>query len=587
MSLMRERLKELSPELWQSLENSWKIALTDWLPKVDMGSKTDSSNSFPHLHNLEHQLDRVILGYEEYHNQRSSGRLLALSCAEIYVICASILFHDLGRIYQNRDEKDEHISLQRYIDELIKGIIRDPEQYKTLNSKSNDLPGKVTDKIEESNRKNVEEIIKHLDDLHVELKKRKVALSADIICNIKHLKDNPCLKKTCSSNDIERLKALIDEIASLQIAKTKKLLNIIKGLRRLLGKLNLLSAEQLRQLEGIIFHTIADSLAGHEGRLINTLIKSKLKKSVKIFIKEKIIKVSPQHGYYTRRVLIGENRYAELGIPSEMLAQAIAHVCEYHTNKKYPVPQTIAVNPYGKIRCGELAALLLLIDDMDDSSTRVYKEYINSINKDDDYKAVFRRKTGDVYLDPKRQAVFSVINDIKDIALRDSYRMVLRDKREHLERIKYPLAHLGIYIQGWQMEHDEKIITPVKGEQLYKESYEACFYQAYLDNVVDCMWSLSTQIFGAGSFSYEQLAVKVCEKDTQKIRYAVFRISTLSRAVVEEDAILKKMQDKIGIWTGSEEWQWLMYKDKEGLCRYVTPGQLKKKIEEGTEKDED
>jgi hypothetical protein len=98
MGLLRDRLKETSPQLYAALERSWEIALNEWLPAI--GMQRDSFNSYPHLRNLEIYLDKLAAAYEA--RPTSEGQALLLP-AELYVMLASILFHDIGRI-----RKGEH-----------------------------------------------------------------------------------------------------------------------------------------------------------------------------------------------------------------------------------------------------------------------------------------------------------------------------------------------------------------------------------------------------------------------------------------------------------------------------------------------
>ncbi len=89
---LRDRLKELDPNLHDALERSWHIAHEQWLPAL--GSK-GSYNSYPHLRNLESHLNRLVDGYETV---AGAKKKLDLAPVEIYLILAAILFHDIGRI---------------------------------------------------------------------------------------------------------------------------------------------------------------------------------------------------------------------------------------------------------------------------------------------------------------------------------------------------------------------------------------------------------------------------------------------------------------------------------------------------------
>ncbi|HTX92779.1 MAG TPA: hypothetical protein VMC09_16330, partial [Anaerolineales bacterium] len=98
MNVLRERLKNESPELFQALERSWEIAWNEWLPA--MGVNRDSYNSFPHLKNLEAYFDQVITSFETV---AVAGSEPFISPTEIYILLSAILFHDIGRVPASGD----------------------------------------------------------------------------------------------------------------------------------------------------------------------------------------------------------------------------------------------------------------------------------------------------------------------------------------------------------------------------------------------------------------------------------------------------------------------------------------------------
>lgn len=97
--LLRNRLKEKDPSLYQVLEKCWQIAVSEWLPAIkhDQGSL----NSYPHMRNVERYLDMIIGAYESY----PESRMVPLSPAETYLLLSSALFHDVGRAYAGDHEK--------------------------------------------------------------------------------------------------------------------------------------------------------------------------------------------------------------------------------------------------------------------------------------------------------------------------------------------------------------------------------------------------------------------------------------------------------------------------------------------------
>jgi hypothetical protein len=98
--ILRERLRQGSPDLYSALQRSWDIALSEWLPAID--ATLGSTNSYPHLRNVERYLDHVIEAVEK--EPKSAAK--PLSEAEIYVLLSAVLFHDIGRSQSTSKNKD-------------------------------------------------------------------------------------------------------------------------------------------------------------------------------------------------------------------------------------------------------------------------------------------------------------------------------------------------------------------------------------------------------------------------------------------------------------------------------------------------
>lgn len=98
---LRALLAQTAPELHAALERSWKVALEEWLPAVPPSH--DSFNSYPHLRNVEAHLSKVVADVDSV--LRSSPSV-DLRPAEVYILLASILFHDFGRAV--RVEQPKH-----------------------------------------------------------------------------------------------------------------------------------------------------------------------------------------------------------------------------------------------------------------------------------------------------------------------------------------------------------------------------------------------------------------------------------------------------------------------------------------------
>jgi hypothetical protein len=107
--MLRYRLRDADPVLYQCLQRSWKIALDWWLYAVPVES--GSSNSTPHLRNVERHLDDTIRAFEDSPNTAYTDRLTP---AEIYILLSAVLFHDIGKT-QKRGKKSHGELAEEYL----------------------------------------------------------------------------------------------------------------------------------------------------------------------------------------------------------------------------------------------------------------------------------------------------------------------------------------------------------------------------------------------------------------------------------------------------------------------------------------
>lgn len=98
MISLRDQLKEESPELYHALVKSWDIGVNQWLPAILPSH--DSYNSYPHLRNLEQHLENII----DAVNSKLACKVILKPCEKYIILCA-ILFHDMGRVLEEQDEK--------------------------------------------------------------------------------------------------------------------------------------------------------------------------------------------------------------------------------------------------------------------------------------------------------------------------------------------------------------------------------------------------------------------------------------------------------------------------------------------------
>jgi hypothetical protein len=98
---LRERLRQVDPDLAADLDLQWRIAESEWLPAIP--PNLDSSNGRPHLRNIEDHLDET---FATLHQHKPSASVLEMRPIELYLLLAAVLFHDIGRGQAGPD--DDH-----------------------------------------------------------------------------------------------------------------------------------------------------------------------------------------------------------------------------------------------------------------------------------------------------------------------------------------------------------------------------------------------------------------------------------------------------------------------------------------------
>jgi hypothetical protein len=101
--ILAKRLQQSDPELYGQLERTWKTAFSDWLFWLEDSS--GSSNSYPHLRNVENHLDQIVTAFEELPGTAFSEPLRP---AEIYLLLSAVLFHDIGRAAARKNPAENH-----------------------------------------------------------------------------------------------------------------------------------------------------------------------------------------------------------------------------------------------------------------------------------------------------------------------------------------------------------------------------------------------------------------------------------------------------------------------------------------------
>jgi hypothetical protein len=103
--------------------------------------------------------------------------------------------------------------------------------------------------------------------------------------------------------------------------------------------------------------------------------------------------------------------------------------------------------------------------------------------------------------------------------------------------------------------------------------------KGYLLRTVKGMWALSTGIFGASQFSYDELAAYLGEHDVKRVKTAARRIATVCRNAAIGPKKPKKAPPSDPLWAGSSSWAWRVWKDGE-KCEYLDPEDVKDELDQ-------
>lgn len=130
-------------------------------------------------------------------------------------------------------------------------------------------------------------------------------------------------------------------------------------------------------------------------------------------------------------------------------------------------------------------------------------------------------------------------------------------------------AHISL--RAWLLEHREHLYT-----RFGAETYEPAFRTDFLIRIAEAMWELSLRVFGSSRFSYAELASQARESNVALVHRGVRRLSIVERcefyrtraasnfpskhknAVDKLSASQRSMDSTEAIWSGEAEWRWVI-----------------------------
>ncbi len=395
---LRQRLAQEDPKLHQSLLECWARA-DDWLSA--MAPKKDSFNSYPHLRNVERHLDQLVRQIECV--ETSGQALFRFSGPELWLLLASVLFHDIGRLKSTepQGEKTElHIHpsgcwLYRRAEELGAAAL--------LNQK----PPRKGDPLLEDHVQSFRDFLGRLTDCldgevleACSLQNREPSAhwplwlapdapfppvprspSPDLSCTqcLEGLREEGRLEQCLHKTPIESIE--VDSIEQAAEARDRC---------------------SLRNRHCPLFCAVC-VLNGWHMQAVTVV--------------ERQGPPPKEHAVSSYEMLRDPTIHASLGISSRELAESLAVICLYHGDEKdirtvctSDMLNTVLLDPYGQIREQEIAALLLLADHMDSSTLRVLPQYLRQ-GRDAESVGRFRQHIRGVSLVPTARMIVTELGD--------------------------------------------------------------------------------------------------------------------------------------------------------------------------------
>lgn len=311
--------------------------------------------------------------------------------------------------------------------------------------------------------------------------------------------------------------------------------------------------------------------------------------------------------------LLVEEHWAEYGILTDSLAHIVAKLALHHDVRKAASdPQHDArkthglsertVDPYGRVRENGLSAVLVLLDHLDTSYTRVvppeitqagaktFRKLVQGVEVDHEARLIrsvlagferkdalsplprdsrkleyyaLRKRYEDCYR-PSDVVNHSLIRKVADnqakfddeANLSDHERLAvlqgnLRRNAEKLHLIRDNLHAMGIALDDWLLELDEHLF-----DSAGCEAWEPILDAPYLRRVAHEMWNLSTRVFGRAVFTYETLAAAVREPDVSRVKRAVRRLSILTDQEVLRDCLGNGTDEQGAVEAYDSTWRW-------------------------------
>jgi hypothetical protein len=530
-----EKLKAADESLYNALEASKQVVNDSFFPKMAVSYDKDSLNSFPHIRDLEIYLNEILGSHDDIFNPSSP---VYISSQELYIILASILFHDIGRTISNK-------SHGKHSKDII--LAKDGYGFLRLKIPSKELAEAIGFICEYHEPENIADcrlnsILTDKGLIRVRELAALLVLLDDMDSTYRRLAP---LFVTGKEERTDSVAAFRDIIRGIKLDEKRKA--VIVAIDN-----DFYSSNELKEKKN--GDTKDKRLPNPDQWNNKYLINDELLDDNNQFDRTKIMKVLSDNELkfkYNLDDIIGlfdkTFLYSTIELINETTSDRTKEIVKDSFKKK-----DYAIKELSNKELKKILDISPLFDVPADENEKQFKHIFYQFGttnnkKSDEIENPFQIKS----------LITLLMNDIIRVTIPLENKknkwpaivlisLVISSLKKSYADLKYKcnfLQRLGLPVNSWLILYNDRLYNCYG-----RETYEPIFTKHYLIDVAECMWKLSTRVFGQTFFSYQTLASAMVEPDLEKIKLAVERISIITR---EEKPV------KTWIWSDKDGWRWI------------------------------
>jgi len=497
--MLRRQLEQADPDLHRALMRNWETAWAEWLPAL--GSKSDSYNSYPHIRNVEHHLDNLLMVEE---GSSGSSRRVQFRPVEVYVLLAAALFHDIGLT----KEKEGHAA------ESLKLVAKHHASFGIPSKELASIIGRVCRAHDSEQGPNDPELAAKVVEPYGEVRARFLATLLFVGDHMDSAFRRVLPEYIRPEGKIDVVGAFRRVIRGVQVEQRAKMI------RTVLGDLDEEDMAGGKNRKGLArlkyFVVVGPAGGGHGERDPKDPRQWFLEDEALRQARDEIEKLAPGNA-------------ASAGAGSSALAKFLERLERVVSTKdkrelEYcPAFDRLASRvPLVEAMCGHQGGKAFKEIDWLIARKRMF------VKRDDEEVT-----SEEEVVWPREKLLAAVVGDLFGNAVA-------------LARVREHMAAMGIPLRAWLLEWNENLFNSW-GEK----TYEPVFSKDYLEHVAVSMWDLSTRVFGRSLFDYRNLADAICDPDVEKVHMAVQRIARVAQCVSPE-----RCDCRGAVWAGESAWRW-------------------------------